>query len=188
MQHLPPNQSLASSFPPCVCFGPNKFSAAPPITSSYFLSGTALRKQSELRARGGLDGQRLTRQEGSRDTGTHTQDKRVVETGYMWIKAVKPQRLPHNNNNASCFKLLKSQVFDFQMFQSPHVSYLLFSCTQMTRRGSRLTEAEVQGCWFPMRVSEAQGISHITPQSQKPRLTHALVGCKTRRSWRRGAP
>lgn len=47
-------------------FGPNKFSPAPPITSSYFLSGTALRKQSELRVRGGLDGQQLTRQETER--------------------------------------------------------------------------------------------------------------------------
>lgn len=58
-------------------FGPNKFSPAPPITSSYFLSGTALRKQSELRVREGLDSQQLTRQEaeyeakGDFETNTH---------------------------------------------------------------------------------------------------------------------
>lgn len=35
--------------PPASVFSPNKFSSAPPITSSYFLSGTPLRKQSEPR-------------------------------------------------------------------------------------------------------------------------------------------
>lgn len=60
------SQSPPSPFPPVSVFGPNKFSPAPPITSSYFLSGTALRKQSELRVRGGLDSQQLTRQEAER--------------------------------------------------------------------------------------------------------------------------
>lgn len=57
------SESPPSPLPPVSVFGPNKFSPAPPITSSYFLSGTALRKQSELRVRGGLDSQQLTRQE-----------------------------------------------------------------------------------------------------------------------------
>lgn len=60
------NQSPPSPLPSVSVFGPNKFSPAPPITSSYFLSGKALRKQSELRVRGGLDGQQLTRQETER--------------------------------------------------------------------------------------------------------------------------
>lgn len=64
-----------SPLPPVSAFGPIKFSSAPPITSSYFLSGTELRKQSELRVRGGLDSQQLTRLE-SAHTHTHTHAQR----------------------------------------------------------------------------------------------------------------
>lgn len=63
------SESPPSPLPSVSVFGPNKFSPAPPITSSYFLSGKALRKQSELRVRGGLDGQQLTRQETERKAG-----------------------------------------------------------------------------------------------------------------------
>lgn len=70
-------------FPSVSVFGPNKFSPAPPITSSYFLSGTALRKQSELRVRGGLDSQELTRQEAKR-SGVKSWDKHTdTHTNHM---------------------------------------------------------------------------------------------------------
>lgn len=67
-------ESSPFPLPPVSEYGPNKFSPAPPITSSYFLSGTALRKQSELRVRGVLDSQQLTRQEaeGKSETCTST--------------------------------------------------------------------------------------------------------------------
>lgn len=66
------SESPPSPLPPVSVFGPNKFSPAPPITSSYFLSGTVLRKQSELRVRGGLDSQQLTRQEAEGELQTNT--------------------------------------------------------------------------------------------------------------------
>lgn len=84
-----------SPLPPVSAFGPIKFSSAPPITSSYFLSGTALRKQSELRVRGGPDSQQLTRQERAH-AGTRTQtrtkknQKKKKKLGRRWCK-----RTPH---------------------------------------------------------------------------------------------
>lgn len=78
-------RASAPSPPPSpqrLCSGPNKFSVARPITSSYFLSGTPLRKQSEPRvtraelpaahtARG-REGRLQGEAETDRQTHTHT--------------------------------------------------------------------------------------------------------------------
>lgn len=149
------SQSPPSPFPPV--FGPNKFSPAPPITSSYFLSGTVLRKQSELRVRGGTDGQQLTRQEAERSRAksweAHTQHMHPLS------------RQMHAHEKQQCkewtFSFSVSESSDLEEISSVYAiktttcdPYLLFSCKQMTQSGNRLTHSEVRGAyWFPTWVT-----------------------------------
>ena len=112
------SESPPSPLPPVSVFGPNKFSPAPPITSSYFLSGTALRKQSELRVRGGLDGQRLTRQEaeGKVDTHAHTH--------------THTHRYTHMHTYTPYAPLVKSNICSLIPAACPRKTTRVKSCTQ----------------------------------------------------------
>ena len=150
------SESPPSPLPPVSVFGPNKFSPAPPITSSYFLSGTALRKQSELRVRGGLDGQRLTRQEAEGKVDTHAHTHTQIHTHAHIHTICTPCQVKHLQFDTSCMpkknnkgKILHarmkmcesdpswrnptyiSQTFTPQKLTATD-SYLLSSCKQIT--------------------------------------------------------
>lgn len=113
--------NLPSASPPASVFSPNKFSAAPPITSSYFLSGTPLRKQSEPRvtraelpaahtARG-----REGRLEGEAETGRRTHLHTLPEQTFaVWyqLQAAKQQTFKHSKTKVgSCHKHLSLRFF-----------------------------------------------------------------------------
>lgn len=98
-------ESAPSPLPPVSVFGPNKFSSAPPITSSYFLSGTALRKQSELRVR------RAGQPAAHTATGRKWRQKGKVETHtYVYTHICTACQVKHLQSDSGCVPKKNSNV------------------------------------------------------------------------------